>query len=68
MELAAACDLRVVAADVLIGMPQTRIGLIPDVGGLSGLPAVVGLGRAMELVRPRSTMRRVQRLIDEMLA
>jgi enoyl-CoA hydratase/carnithine racemase len=50
MELALACDLRVMAADALIGIPETRIGLIPDVGGSSRLPAVVGLGRAKELV------------------
>ncbi len=50
MELALACDLRVIAADALIGMPETRIGLIPDVGGSSRLPAVVGLGRAKELI------------------
>ncbi len=50
MELALACDLRVMADDALIGMPETRIGLIPDVGGSSRLPAVVGLGRAKELV------------------
>ena len=50
MELALACDLRVMAADAIIGMPETRIGLIPDVGGSSRLPAVVGLGRAKELV------------------
>jgi enoyl-CoA hydratase/carnithine racemase len=50
MELALACDLRVMAADAFIGMPETRIGLIPDVGGSSRLPAVVGLGRAKELV------------------
>ena len=50
MELALACDLRVMARDAVIGMPETRIGLIPDVGGSSRLPAVVGLGRAKELV------------------
>jgi enoyl-CoA hydratase/carnithine racemase len=50
MELALACDLRVMASDAVIGMPETRIGLIPDVGGSSRLPAVVGLGRAKELV------------------
>ncbi len=31
-------------------MPETRVGLIPDVGGSSRLPAVVGLGRAKELI------------------
>jgi enoyl-CoA hydratase/carnithine racemase len=50
MELALACDLRVIASDALIGMPEVRIGLIPDVGGASRLPSVVGLGRAKELV------------------
>ena len=50
MELALACDLRTMAADALIGMPETRVGLIPDVGGSSRLPAVVGLGRAKELI------------------
>jgi enoyl-CoA hydratase/carnithine racemase len=50
MELALACDLRVIAADALIGMPEVRVGLIPDVGGSSRLPSVVGLGRAKELV------------------
>jgi enoyl-CoA hydratase/carnithine racemase len=50
LELALACDFRVLAADAVVGMPETRIGLIPDVGGSSRLPQVVGLGRAKELV------------------
>jgi enoyl-CoA hydratase/carnithine racemase len=49
-ELALACDLRVVAADAMIGLVETRIGLIPDLGGCSRLPAIVGLGRAKELI------------------
>jgi enoyl-CoA hydratase/carnithine racemase len=50
LELALACDFRVLAADAVVGMPETRLGLIPDVGGSSRLPQVVGLGRAKELV------------------
>jgi enoyl-CoA hydratase/carnithine racemase len=50
LELALACDLRVIASDAVVGMTETRIGLIPDVGGSSRLPAVVGLGRAKELI------------------
>jgi enoyl-CoA hydratase/carnithine racemase len=50
MELALACDLRVLATDALIGLPETRVGLIPDVGGSTRLPAVIGLGRAKELI------------------
>ena len=50
LELALAADFRVVAADAVLGMPETRVGLIPDVGGSSRLPALVGLGRAKELI------------------
>ena len=50
MELALACDLRTMAEDAAIGLVETRVGLIPDVGGSSRLPAVVGLGRAKELI------------------
>jgi enoyl-CoA hydratase/carnithine racemase len=50
MELALACDLRVMAGDAIIGVTETRVGLIPDVGGSSRLPSIVGLGRAKELV------------------
>jgi enoyl-CoA hydratase/carnithine racemase len=50
LELALACDLRTIAADAIVGLPETRIGLIPDVGGSSRLPQIVGLGRAKELI------------------
>lgn len=50
MELALACDLRVMAEDALIGIPETRLGLLPDLGGCSRLAAVVGVGRAKELI------------------
>src|SRR3989440_3274903 len=50
MELALACDIRVMAEDAVTGMLEARIGLIPDVGGCARLPAVVGVGRAKELV------------------
>jgi enoyl-CoA hydratase/carnithine racemase len=50
LETALACDLRTKAADAITGLPETRIGLIPDVGGSSRLPQVVGLGRAKELI------------------
>ena len=50
LELALACDFRIVAADAMVGLPEAAIGLIPDVGGCSRLPQVVGLGRAKELI------------------
>jgi enoyl-CoA hydratase/carnithine racemase len=50
MELALACDLRVMAEDAVTGLVETRIGLIPDVGGSTRLPSVVGLGIAKEMI------------------
>jgi enoyl-CoA hydratase/carnithine racemase len=50
MELALACDMRVMAAEAVIGLIETRVGLVPDVGGCSRLPSIVGLGRAKEMV------------------
>lgn len=49
-ELALACDLRTIAEEATAGIVETRVGLIPDVGGSSRLPAVVGLGNAKELI------------------
>ncbi len=50
LETALACDMRVMAGDAVVGLPETRVGLIPDVGGCSRLPAIVGVGRAKELI------------------
>jgi enoyl-CoA hydratase/carnithine racemase len=49
-ELALACDLRVIASDATLGLPETRMGVVPDVGGCSRLTALVGVGRAKELI------------------
>ena len=50
LELALACDLRTISDSAIVGLPETRVGLIPDVGGSSRLPSLVGLGRAKELI------------------
>jgi enoyl-CoA hydratase/carnithine racemase len=55
-EVALACDLRVMSEDATFGLPETRLGLIPDVGGSSRLPAVVGLGNAKELIMTGRTI------------
>ena len=44
------------ADDVKFGLPETKLGLIPDVGGSSRLPAVVGLGIAKELLMTGRTI------------
>ena len=50
MELALACDIRIAAEGTMIGLPETRLGLIPDVGGTTRLTRLVGPGRAKELI------------------
>lgn len=50
MELVLACDLRIAAAGTQLGLPETRLGIIPDVGGTTRLTRLVGPGRAKELI------------------
>lgn len=48
-QLALAADLRVGAADVQLLMAESRLGLVPDLGGTGRLLELVGYGRALEL-------------------
>lgn len=50
LELALACDARIAATGTKLGMPETRIGLVPDVGGTTRLTRTVGYARAKELI------------------
>ncbi|KAL2130204.1 hypothetical protein VTI74DRAFT_6771 [Chaetomium olivicolor] len=56
-ELALCCHLRVFASNAVVGLPETRLGIIPGAGGTYRLPRVVGLSRALDLIL---TGRRVQ--------
>ena len=50
LELALACDLRIATADCELGLPEVRVGLVPDVGGTTRLVRTVGYARAKELI------------------
>lgn len=51
LETALSCHLRIAeAGPYVIGLPETRIGIIPGAGGLQLLARAVGLARATELV------------------
>ncbi|HWC13763.1 MAG TPA: enoyl-CoA hydratase-related protein [Actinomycetota bacterium] len=49
-ELALSCDLIVAAEGTMIGLPETRVGLIPAGGGTQLLTRKVGTSRAKELI------------------
>jgi enoyl-CoA hydratase/carnithine racemase len=50
LELALACDFRIVTRDARLGLPEVRVGLIPDVGGTTRLMRTVGPAWAKELI------------------
>jgi enoyl-CoA hydratase/carnithine racemase len=50
LQLALACDLRVVASDARLGLLEARYGLIPDLGGSTLLPRLVGPARAKKMI------------------
>ena len=50
LEVAMACDMRVVAANAQLGQPEIKLGLLPGAGGTQRLPRLVGAGRALELM------------------
>lgn len=57
LELALATHFRVFAAGATVALPETRLAIIPGAGGTWRLPALIGLGRARDLIL---TGRRVQ--------
>ncbi len=50
LELALACDLRIAADTAVLGVPETRLGLIPGAGGTQRLPRLIGEARAKDLL------------------
>ncbi|MDH3585284.1 MAG: 3-hydroxyacyl-CoA dehydrogenase NAD-binding domain-containing protein, partial [Phycisphaerae bacterium] len=57
-ELALACDYRVAAdsGSITIGLPETKLGILPAWGGTTRLPRLVGLTRALPVLLAGKTM------------
>ena len=49
VELALACDFRLMSDDCTWGLQEAKFGLIPDLGGNARLSRMVGAARAMEI-------------------
>jgi methylglutaconyl-CoA hydratase len=50
LEVALACDLRVMAAGAQVGLTEVGLGIIPGAGGTQRLTRLVGPARAKELI------------------
>ncbi|WP_216325740.1 enoyl-CoA hydratase/isomerase family protein [Deinococcus aestuarii] len=49
LELASACDLRLCSASARFSLPEVKLGITADLGGLQRLPHLIGRGRAAHL-------------------
>jgi methylglutaconyl-CoA hydratase len=50
LELALCTNFRVIASTALVGLPETRLAIIPGAGGTFRLPALIGQSRARDLI------------------
>lgn len=50
LELALACDMRVMAAHAQVGLTECALGIIPGAGGTGRLPRIIGYSKACELI------------------
>jgi enoyl-CoA hydratase/carnithine racemase len=50
LQIALACDVRVFAHGVSVGLLEHKYGIIPDLGGTQRLPRIVGPGKAKQMV------------------
>ena len=49
LELAVCCDIRLCDSQAQFALPEARLGIITDVGGLQRLPRIVGPAKAREI-------------------
>jgi enoyl-CoA hydratase/carnithine racemase len=50
IEIALFCDLRIAADDVVFGLPEVGLGIIPGAGATQTLPRVAGLSRCLDML------------------
>jgi enoyl-CoA hydratase/carnithine racemase len=50
LELALCCHLRVFSTNAKVGLPETRLGVVPGGGGTFRLPVLIGTSNALDLI------------------
>lgn len=50
LEIALACDIRIAASHIKVGLTETSLAIIPGAGGTQRLPRLIGKGKAKELI------------------
>ncbi len=50
VELALACDLRIIVSHATLRIPEVKLGIIPGWGGTQRLPRLIGKAKAKELI------------------
>lgn len=50
LELALACDIRILSENAVVGLTETSLAIIPGAGGTQRLPRLIGLGQAKRLI------------------
>jgi enoyl-CoA hydratase/carnithine racemase len=50
LEVALACDLRIAAAGITLGLTESRLGAFPGAGGTQRLPRLIGVSRALQMM------------------
>jgi len=50
LEIALFCDLRIAADDVMFGLPEVGLGIIPGAGATQTLPRVAGLSQCLDML------------------
>ena len=49
-EIALFCDLRIASPDVVFGLPEVGLGILPGAGGTQTLPRILGLSGALDML------------------
>ena len=50
MEIALYCDLRIASDDVVFGLPEVGLGILPAAGGTQTLPRLLGLAASLDML------------------